>query len=115
MTNQLLNSDHFSIIMNIPQNTIISRPPIVTTTTTNPRIPNIILKEQLQTIQIIFMTKISNIITQLTQELWQEHLINLEEWTQITKEMDDLISRLVNTIIKVCVKPPPPPLTTRTK
>jgi hypothetical protein len=95
--------------MSIPQNTIILRPPLAAPAS-NPRIPNTIPKEQLQVVQTTFLTEKSNMITQLTHKLQQENSLILEEWTQITKEMDDLVPHLSNTFIKICAKPPPPPL-----
>jgi hypothetical protein len=47
LTNQKLNSDHYPVILNIPSNTLISRPPNTIETPTS-KLPNTILPNQLQ-------------------------------------------------------------------
>ena len=110
LINQKLNSNHYPVILKIPSNTLISRPP-TNTKPSSSKLPNTIPSHQLQALQSKFLTENAHTLSQLTRTLQNEAPLNDVKWTQIVTRLDNLISKLSNTFEEICVKPPPPQLT----
>jgi hypothetical protein len=72
LTNQMMNSNHHPVTLKIPQNTLRSRTPLMTQPSKQ-RIPNVINREQLQTIQTKFITENKYTIAQLTKQAKKEN------------------------------------------
>ena len=112
-TNLNLNSDHYPVILHIPHNTLIARPPSPINTSPT-RILNPIPPENLEQFNITFFEENSAQITTLTTLLENHQHLNPDQWIEACTTFDHIVAKISETIEKTCIADPLPNLTNRT-
>ena len=108
-----LNSDHHPVTLHIPQNLLIARPPIPTTTPTT-RILNPIPPENLEMFNIDFFERNLTQINELTSLLENNNHLNPTLWQEACVSLDHIVGKISESIEKTCKATPLPHLTNRT-
>jgi hypothetical protein len=107
-----LNSDHYPIILHIPHNTLIARPPPPTHTSPT-RILNPIPPENLEKFSISFFEENSTQLTTLTILLENHQHLTPDQWKEACTSIDYIVNKISETIEKTCKADPLPSLTNR--
>jgi hypothetical protein len=112
-TQMNLNSDHYPVVLHVPHNTLIARPPPLTNTPPI-RILNPIPPENIEQFNITFFEENSTQINTLTTLLENHQHLNPNQWTEACITFDHIVEKISETIVKTCQADPLPNLTNRT-
>jgi hypothetical protein len=112
-THMNLNSDHYPVVLHVPHNTLIARPPPLTNTPPI-RILNPIPPENIEQFNITFFEENSTQINTLTTLLENHQHLNPNQWTEACITFDHIVEKISETIVKTCQADPLPNLTNRT-
>ena len=113
LTDQNLNSDHLSIILHVPPNTLLAwQPPPITNHTTS--IKNPIPQENLEKFKTIFFEGNAIQLNEMTIILISKNHLNQEQWQQAYNHMNQIIQEILETIKNTCSMAPLPTLTYKT-
>ena len=106
-----LNSNHLPIILHIPPNKLLARqPPLPTTRTT--KIMNPIPQENLEKFKTIFFEENAIQLNNITNLLLLDQLTK-NQWQSTCAQLDHIIQKIFETIVKTCSSTPRPTLTSR--
>jgi hypothetical protein len=106
-THNMLNSDHFPVHLQIPQNSLLARS-IPPPTLPHPRILNPILPNNIANFQQKFFETNTILIDNLTTILSHTNL-NETQWQLACTSLDDIINNISLTIQQTCSASPHPP------
>ena len=108
-----LNSDHYPVVLHIPHNTLIARPPVPTNTPLL-RILNPIPPDNIEKFNITFFEENYVQITTLTTLFKTHQHLNSDQWDEACTILDNLVNNISDTLEKTCQADPLPILTNRT-
>ncbi len=105
-----LNSDHYPVILHVPHNTLIARPPPLTNNPP-PRILNPIPPENIEKFNIALFEENSIQINTLNTLLENHQQLNPNQWAEACITLDCIVEKISETIVKTCQADPLPNLT----
>ena len=108
-----LNLDHYPVVLHIPHNTLIARPPPLTNTSPT-RILNPIPPENIEKFNITFFEENFAQIKALTALLVNHQHLSPNQWAEACTIFDHIVNKILETIERTCQADPLPNLTNRT-